>query len=188
VSVPASRLRPILEGALWVADVYEQQPDGLWHCRWPARAALERLRGASPRRWLIAIRILRGDALMDVWGAHGVPPNPAGEAYRLMRQIETWAEQERVGEWEHRPRQWWDPPRKPKAANARPVSKSDAQLNAELTLVEGTATVAAETEAAPGPRSVPGTDPRSEPPIDIAGPRTPRATASLLDPSQRACA
>ena len=51
--VPASRLRIALEGTLWVDEVYEQGPDGLWRCRWPVRRALEALRGVNPVRWEI---------------------------------------------------------------------------------------------------------------------------------------
>lgn len=126
--VPASRLRLALEGDVWVDEVYEQGPDGLWRCRRPMLRALERLRGASPRRWAIAIRLIRGDPLPSVWSAHGAPPDPVGEALRVCGQLERWAQEERETDWEWRPRQWWDKPRKPKA---RSGEKSEAQVTAE---------------------------------------------------------
>jgi hypothetical protein len=193
VSVPASRLRPLLEGSLWVADVYQQQPDGLWHCRWPARAALERLRGASPRRWAVAIGLLRGDPLSAVWGAMGIPPAPAGEAFRILRQLERWAEEERISEWERRPRQWWDPPRKRRDANIRPESVSEAQAIAEhgSSAISGlhaesvAATLVDETEAAAGPRPVSGPGPRPEQPTGGTGARTLSGMPFPLDPTER---
>lgn len=196
VSVPASRLRPALEGSLWVADVYVQAPDGLWHCRWPTRAALERLRGVSPRRWATAIALLQGQHPSAVWGALGVPPDPAGAAFRLLRQLERWAADERSAGWERRPRQWWDPPRKPRESNARPVSKSEAQVNAEHEPIDettlqgrdGAATLAGETEAAQSPRPVSGPDPRSEPPTGLLGARTPLSIPIPTELSDRACA
>jgi hypothetical protein len=160
VHVPASRLRLSLEGSLWVAQVYEQAPDGLWHCRWPVRRALEHLRGVNPARWAIAVRLLRGDHVATVWGANGAPPDPVGEAIRLLRQLDRWAIEERETAWERRPRQWWDAPRKPKD---RSVRNSESQANAEhersvdvaLTPSEERSYPRDTTEAAtPGPRSV----------------------------------
>jgi hypothetical protein len=160
-SVPASQLRPALEGSLWVADVYQQMADGLWHCRWPTRAALERIRGTSPRRWVIAVRLLGGQHPSAVWGAQGVPPDPFGEAIRILRQLEAWADEERIGTWERRPRQWWDQRR----SNGGSVRKSQAQLDAEhgangsgaVDMAASVATITAETEAPAAtalPRSV----------------------------------
>jgi hypothetical protein len=195
VQVPADRLRPALEGVFWVADVYVQEPDGLWHCRWPTRAALERLRGVSPRRWAVAVGLLRGDHVTAVWGAMGVPPNPIAEAFRIVRQLEAWAAEERTGEWERRPRQWWDPPKKARASNDRPVSISESQAIAEhvpdvtdgLHVATGAATLAAETEALDEPRSVSGPGPRSEPPTD-EGARTLPGTPIPHDEVHRRCA
>jgi hypothetical protein len=113
---------------VWVDEVYEQGPDGLWRCRWPMRRALERLRGSSVRRWSIAIRLLNGEPLMHVWGSHGAPPDPQREAVSILGSVERFAREEREIEWERRPRQWWDKPRQP---NARSGSKSEAQANAE---------------------------------------------------------
>jgi len=152
VAVPSERLA----GGTWPAErifvhsVYEQGPDGLWRCRWPVRRALERVRGASVRRWAIAIRLLRGDPLMSVWGSHGVPPDPTLEAIRLLKQLDRWAEEERVTEWEVRPRQWWDAPRKPR-------ERSEAQIAAEAA-VDNTAHHGPELDAAAAPHRVPASD------------------------------
>lgn len=137
---------------VWVANVYEQGPDGLWRCRWPVRRALEVLRGSSPRRFAIAVQLLRGEPVHTVWGSHGAPPDPTGEALRLLRQVERWADEERQIEWERRPRQWWEPPRK-----TRP--KSQAQIAAEaaretVDTATSSATLASEIEAATGPRPI----------------------------------
>jgi len=151
VGVPAERLPDGWPApTVWVAAVYEQGPDGLWRCRRPTARALEILRGQSVRRWAIAVRLLRGDALASVWGSHGAPPDPARDALAILGRVERWAVEERETEWEWRPRQWWDPPRK---ANARPLSKSDAQAIAEaagadtpLQGVDGAATLPPEIE------------------------------------------
>lgn len=189
VAVPASRLRPALEGALWVADVYEQAPDGLWHCRWPTRAALERLRGVSPRRWAIAVALLGGRALAAApWGSHGVPPDPAGEAFRILRQLEAWADQERSGEWERRPRQWWDPPRQPRRPKSESQAIAEHPCENGLQRHSGTATLPPGPEALTEPRSGPGLGPRAETSTDHTDVRPPKATASPLDVDTRLCA
>jgi hypothetical protein len=111
------------------------------------RRAVEVLRGVSVRRWAIAVRLLQGDALGSVWGSHGAPPDPTTDALRILRQLERWATEERETEWEWRPRQWWDPPRR---SNARPLPKSDAQADAErdgMQPVDGAATMTGEIEA-----------------------------------------
>lgn len=127
--VPASRLRLVLEGDVWVDEVYEQDRNtGLWRCRRPMLRALERQRGADPRAWQVAIRLIQGVAPFRAWGATGVPPGPELAALRILSRIERWAAEERETDWEWRPRQWWDKPRKPKA---RSIDKSDAQLVAE---------------------------------------------------------
>jgi hypothetical protein len=126
---PADRVPSELAGRpVWVDEVYEHGPDGLWRCRKPVRRALERLRGSSVRAWMIAIRLLRGDPLATVWGSHGTPPDPMRDATRLLAQLENWAKEERQAEWERRPRQWWD---RRRDANARSVQKSESQATAE---------------------------------------------------------
>jgi hypothetical protein len=195
VAVPASRLRAELAGQpLWVDEVYEQsKADGLWRCRWPVRRALEHLRGVSPRRWAIAIGLLRGDPLASVWGSHGAPPDPMGEALRLIRQLERWADEERLTAWEHRPRQWWDEPRQP---NARSIRKSEAQSTAEhearderqVQPVDDAATLPRETEAAKRPRSVSGPGPRPEQPSGQSGARPLSGMSSPSDREEQACA
>jgi hypothetical protein len=95
------------------------------------RRALERQRGANPADWLVAIRLLHGDELGGVWGTRGVPPGPEQAAHRILVRLEHWATEERETEWERRPRQWWDPPRKPRRSNDRPESKSESQSVAE---------------------------------------------------------
>lgn len=123
--VPASRLRVALEGTLWVDEVYEQGPDGLWRCRWPVRRALERQRAADPAAFAVAIRLLEGVHPSRAWAAGGVPPGPEQAALRILARIESWATEERDTEWERRPRQWWDKPK------VRSQSKSEAQMVAE---------------------------------------------------------
>ena len=188
--VPASRLRLGLAGTIWVDEVYELGADGLWRCRWPVRRALEQLRGQSPARWATAIALLRGTHVSNAWGANGAPPNPIGEAMRLLQLVDRRAQEERVTEWERRPRQWWDPPKKP---NARALPKSDAQVNAEhesnggtvLTTTDAVATLPPVTGAPIGPRSVTGVGPRASrqrPTCDFA---PSSATASL---PEAACA
>jgi hypothetical protein len=182
-----------LADAVWVDEVYEHGPDGLWRCRRPVTRALEHLRGSSVRRWSIAIRLIRGDALASVWGGHGAPPDPLGEATRLLAQVERWAQEERVSEWERRPRQWWDRPR----ANARAVPKSEAQAIAEhepiggmaLHPVDATATMPGEIGAhrPGGSADLRGPTPSESAASDMR-PRSLRATASPLDRPESACA
>lgn len=120
-AVPASRLRPALEGQLWTDEVYEQGPDGLWRCRWPVRRALERQRGANPELWQAAVALLRGVAPATVFAV----PDPKGGAERLLRRIVRWAVEESEREWERRPRQWWDAPRRGRA-NSEPQNVAEA--------------------------------------------------------------
>jgi len=183
VAVPSERLR----GGTWPAErifvhsVYEQGPDGLWRCRWPVRRALEHIRGISVRRWAIAVRLLQGDPLMSVWGSHGAPPDPTGEAIRLLRQVERWAAEERETEWEVRPRQWWDAPRKPS-------EKSDAQANAE-TAVDSDAQNGPELEAAVAPDRAPASGAvRSSSRPARSGARSLSASPRPLDRTESACA
>lgn len=127
VGVPGDRVPGgSAEATIWVTAVHDLGPDGLWRCRRPVFCALQHLRGASTRRWAIAVRLLRGDHLATVWGATGAPADPHREALGIIRTLDRWADDERRAEYEHRPHQWWDPPRRP-----RETEKSDAQQTAE---------------------------------------------------------
>jgi hypothetical protein len=186
VAVPASRLRSWLDATtVWVDEVYDRGTDGLWRCRWPVRRALERLRGASPRRWAIAVAVLRGDALASVWGSHGAPPDPAAEALRILGQLERWADEERWAEWERRPRQWWDR-RQP---NGRSFSLSESQAIAEHgpsavaldSAASGAATLAPTGRVRPLPRSAVSDAAQPEQPSGQSGARGIVAYSRPLD-------
>jgi hypothetical protein len=191
VAVPSVRL----PGGAWpvetilVHSVYERGPDGLWRCRWPVRRALERMRGASVRRWAIAIRLLRGDGVATVWGAHGAPPDPLGDAIRILRQLERWSTEERETDWDFRPRQWWDKPREP---NAGSVPKSEAQAIAEaggLQSLDGAATMPAIGRAEPSsPVTRIGRGDQVQQPSGQPGARPPSGIPTPPTREERACA
>jgi hypothetical protein len=109
---------------MWTNALYVQRQDGQWVCVRPMRAALERLRRQSLRRYLVVDRLFAGQSLKAAWAGLGNPDLPQA-TMNICRDLEAWAREEELAEYIRRPNYWRVTPR------PSFLEKSEAQVNAE---------------------------------------------------------